>query len=216
MKKTLFAMMALALCGTAFADEVSTSDYNNGDNFNRYYYGTVVINVDETVAFKEFTNDVITTTKLNFVGDNTFSATDKFVFDSKATSIMGDSAAATHWESELLKATDTPVAITLASAPNTSGSIYFGSQGVTFMGASAGEKVTLGNTELTYVGYYVGYSGFMPEPQVGDNQVAVVRVSSGADKGIYLVGKATAVPEPATATLSLLALAGLAARRKRK
>lgn len=216
MKKTLFAVAALALCGTALALEYSTSDFIDGDIFYQYFDYETILNVDETVAFKNFTNDIISYTTLNFVGENTFSATEVFTIASKNISIMGDPTAATYWESELLKATDTPSIITLASAPNTSGDgITLGTD--TFMGASKNESLTLGNTELTYVGCYDGIAA--AKYAVGDNgnKVAVARVGYGADKGLYLVGKATApVPEPATATLSLLALAGLCARRRRK
>lgn len=208
-------MMAVALCGTAFA--LDTNDYNDGDDFYSYYSYTTTLNVNKTVAFSSFKNEKVTTTTLTFVGDNTFSATDYFGFDSSTTAIMGDSTAATHWESKLFTATDTAVIITLATAPNTGGLISLGS--ITFMGASKNGSVTLGNTELTYVGYLLPeWFGGMDalKASLQDNQVALVE-GSGADKGLYLVGKATpTTPEPATATLSLLALAGMASRRRRK
>ena len=71
---------------------------------------------------------------------------------------------------------------------------------------AGGDVTSLGGTALTYT---------------TDTLTATVddfgKYAIGIDgKGIYMDYVKATVPEPATATLSLLALAGLAARRKRK
>lgn len=75
------------------------------------------------------------------------------------------------------------------------------------------EGLTLGGTNITSVGWYDAYG-----------ILALVNGNAITDNGQYVIGfwngtvsvAAANVPEPATATLSLLALACLASRRKRK
>ena len=74
-------------------------------------------------------------------------------------------------------------------------------------GAEAGSTVSLDGTEVVYKGVVADLSA------LDMNQVGVV----WGGKDITLVGKVVkGVPEPATGSLSLLALAGLCARRRRK
>ena len=220
MKKTLFAMAALALCGTAFAATYDTKTLTSTQlsSFDTPPNEAVTLNVNETVTFGEMhVNTMSNAFALNFVGGNTFSITGRVNFGCFGSkSITGDSTAATSWESKLLQDAGDAVAITLIS--------YTGSRefdfvsNPTFMNASSWESITLGNTQLTYAGYW----GHMPDlasskAMLQDDQIALVHVEEGAEAGLYLVGKVAApVPEPATATLSLMALAGLASRRRRK
>lgn len=88
---------------------------------------------------------------------------------------------------------------------------------VTLLGQNlVGGELTLGGHKAEYMGYFTSLSDAQ-KSITGLNQLAVV--GSAEDGGLFLVGKmsrTSAAPEPATATLSLLALAALVARRKRK
>ena len=217
MRKTLFAVAALALCGTAVAATYNTNDPSlNLSRFATPMNEAVTLNVNKTVTFGEMNvNTFSSAFALNFVGSNTFSITGKAAFMCLGSkSITGDSTAATSWESKLLQDAGDAVAITLIS--------YTGSRDFnfvsnpTFMNASSWESITLGNTQLTYRGYWGGIDLASSKAMLQDDQIALVNVREGGEAGLYLVGKVAApVPEPATATLSLMALAGLCARRRR-
>lgn len=73
-----------------------------------------------------------------------------------------------------------------------------------------------GNTSLSSIyvdADYIGCLQFTPEMK-GD---AIIETNAAFDATVKkMLGAAPSVPEPTTATLSLLALAGLAARRRRK
>ena len=96
----------------------------------------------------------------------------------------------------------------------TAGQLVLGSLGpLVFFGAKAGSTVFLDGTEVVYKGAVDGLE------LLKQNEVGIV----WGGKDIKLVGKIGAepgptppVPEPATGSLSLLALAGLCARRRRK
>lgn len=87
--------------------------------------------------------------------------------------------------------------------------IYGGEYNLQFFGHDVGETVMLGHTRAVFAGV-VDY-----EWELEKNQIALLYTT----QNIYLVGKLAEdapVPEPTTGTLSLLALAGLCARRRRK
>ncbi|MCQ2364823.1 MAG: PEP-CTERM sorting domain-containing protein [Akkermansia sp.] len=222
MKKTLFAMAALALCGTAFAGEYYLSDYEGSGFFAFEPYGegeAVVVNVNHTVDVSYFDTQDASSVTLNFVGANTsFSAEELYM--PNLVSVMGDDAAKASWGETLLSSTGVGdcKSILLATAPDLW--LPFPGEGVdpTLEGKSVGDLITLGNAEVTYLGYFNSSS----EADVAienygawySDAVALV----GDSTKLYLYGLATtaATPEPATATLSLLALAGMVTRRRRK
>ena len=219
MKKTLFTMMAVALCGTAFADtfSITTSQLkaNNKTDFTYNVYGSgsdVTLIVDQSMTFDNFSSYDANSFSLKFEGEATaISIGAGIARVQKVVAVSGDSTAATYWAEQLLSATEEPAVITLVSGAST---VSFSSS--TFMGVSKNGTVTLGDTEMTYLGTYTSMTS-AKNAITDTNQVALVRGGSSGNYTIALVGKATApaTPEPATATLSLLALAGLASRRRR-
>lgn len=223
MKKTLFAMAALALCGTAFAREYYASDYDGKtftyDDFERE--SEVVFHVNHPANLEAFEVWHAESVTLNFVGANTF-LTSPYVdlqvpnLGTGTRAITGDEAAINHWVSELTSATGEFKSVTLVSSDGE----FYAPASVSFEGLTESGSITLGDATLTYMGFHkVANAGEAEALITGDNQIALVFISSGnwSPGSLVLVGKATpATPEPATATLSLLALAGLATRRRRK
>lgn len=226
MFKPLSIIVIHAFCSMAFAEIYSTSVLSGQDEYP-YYVGEfspmdtdVFLNVDKTVSFGAFDTTNVDSLLLNFVGRNSFYVElgECQLCSNVSKSITGDEAAVTFWESRFLSAAEVPtiIGLVLCIAPE----INISFDGVTFMGKHKGESVTLGGSVLEYVGYYSCLDAMDDAlAAVGDNQVAIAGVNSSmGDGGIFLVGKATPVtiPEPATAPLSLLALAGLSSRRRRK
>ena len=232
MKKTLFAMAALALCGTAVAGTYNVSGYEGSGfyAFEPYEYGeAVVLNVDQTVDVSTFDVAEVGSLTLNFNGASEILASALLNMDltsSAPLSITGDPDAHNYWVSALTSATGELKSVTLAS---TTGEFESFGYAPIFEGASVEDfgdepvSVTLGGTAVDYVGYFVipsSMSGLL-DSLIGDNEIALVSYGDQSDGSgqLALVGKITgspATPEPATATLSLMALAGLCARRRRK
>ena len=218
MKKTLFAVAALALCGTAVAGTYDVGNYE-GTTFNHdfpYAEGEdVVLNVNAPVTLANFSVYWASSLTLNFVGENILSSGGDLDFEAGQSSgflaITGDSDAKIHWATALTSADITSV--TLASGGT--GDFFTPQASVSFDGLTESGSITLGNATVYYVGYYEVTTADDAEPLItGDNQIVLVTITD--TKQLALVGKITpTAPEPATATLSLLALAGLCARRRR-
>ncbi len=221
MKKTLFAMAALALCGTAVAAEKSTSQLYPHELSQYVPTGDdLTLNVDTTVEFGEFC-PYVTSLTLNFLGTNTFSVADGEwnLTEVSLVSVMGDDAAKTSWGNTLLTSAHGEDFKTVTLVSTLEGSPVLTSQTATLVGGSAGEIITLGNAQVTYLGLFNAQSQAEMKLEMNGYGNAVALVDDGY--GFRLVGVATtwhpaATPEPATATLSLLALAGMASRRRRK
>lgn len=218
MKKTLFAVAALALCGTAVADEYFARNYVGGD-FDKYIYESgsdVVFNVDQTVTLNLFDAYDASSATLNFIGENTFSTSyvlDLGVDEGCGTlAITGDYDAKIHWGESLTSSAGGVKTLTLVSA----GEGFAPPDSASFEGLTESGSITLGDAALTYMGFHVVTTAAEAEALItGDNQIALVAIGGAGQ--LALVGKGAATtPEPATATLSLLALAGLCARRRRK
>ena len=222
MKKTLLTIATLALCGAAVAGTYDASDYTKFEAFNPYkVMEAVTLNVSQGVTYTNLTMDMTSSTTLTFTGTGIISVTSSFALctNEGSNAVTGEGSAVTYWESELLKATEAPAVVTLISSTATSFQSTVNSN-LTFMGASKNGSVTLGDTDLTYLGAFT-VSGLDEAKALitNDNEIAVayVKGSGATNRGLFLVGKATATtPEPATATLSLLALAGMVTRRRRK
>ncbi|MCQ2364827.1 MAG: hypothetical protein MJ051_04675 [Akkermansia sp.] len=220
MKKTLFAVAALALCGTAFAETKTydASDYV-GEDFGYGVYGEgsdIVFNVDQTVTLTSWQAYKAASATLSFVAENTLSVSNTLDMEvwqgSGSLAITGDSDAKIHWATALTSADITSV--TLASGGT--GAFYAPPSNTSFEGLTESGSITLGTATVDYMGYFSesDMAGAMSHI-TGDNQIALVAISG--TKQLALVGKISgaATPEPATATLSLMALAGLCARRRR-
>lgn len=234
MKKTLFAVAALALCGTAFGDtEIKTSDYAGqsiGTYDGRDYVvdDTAIITVDSSVPTGEASEGTRFKGKTTVVfdGANIWNTNAVVVFQG-GLNITSTATAAQNW----IEALTTTGQITLFGVDATSGYSF---QGPSFKvalleGVEKGGEITLTGTTDTLTATYVGYIYKSPAAvELNDGEIAFVNYcrweGTGADKRwvqeASLVGKGLTktplVPEPATATLSLLALAGLASRRRRK
>ena len=227
MKKTLFAMAALALCGTAVAETTSTSKLEAEGQLETYMpEGVITLNVDKTVEFLNFEVLFADSVTLNFVGENTFSATNNLGLEKgESLAITGDTDAKIYWGTQLTSSTGEFKSVTLASSNGHLSCDPFEAplfEGVKVMRYEDDPvSMTLGGTTVDYMGYFHAES--MEEAMsciTDDKQIALVAIdSSGGELSqLALVGKITgspATPEPATATLSLLALAGLATRRRR-
>ena len=207
-------MAALALCGTAVAEDVyiPTSDplevYNDGV--------TIHVNNPANPAYIMVSAEGAATFK--FYGENIISSTAGYLYsDGACFNITGDEAAINHWVSALTSPTGELKSVTLMNFTDLD--METGMDEIfTFDGHSSGDQITLGNASVEFIGSgYVETSEFyeMMNDVLSENQIALLR----QENGVIIAGKITgspAVPEPATATLSLLALAGLATRRKRK
>ena len=225
MKKTLFAMTALALCGTAVAATYNTSELESKGLLNGWYpgEGPITLNVDASVVFCDVEFDNASPVTFNFQGSNTISSTGYFSLWCPFV-INGDDAAKLHWKNELTSSTGEIKVVSLISGFDNTSDFWLSNDGMIFDGLGpSGGTVILGGTQLTYKGAH-GYSTLeqvMANPTYfGDNEVMVAKIGDQGGVGqLALIGKITgspATPEPATATLSLLALAGLASRRRRK
>lgn len=206
-------MAALALCGTAVAEDmyIPTSDpleiYNDGVTVhvnNPANPGYIMVSTEGAATFK-------------FYGENIISSTAGYLYsDGAGFNITGDEAAINHWVSALTSPTGELKSVTLMNF--TYLDVETGTDDdFTFDGHLGGETVTLGNVSVELLGsVYMQNGAFeLLSEAVGENQIAFVRT----DNSLALVGKITgspATPEPATATLSLMALAGMVTRRRRK
>ncbi|MDO5450699.1 MAG: PEP-CTERM sorting domain-containing protein [Akkermansia sp.] len=227
MKKTLFAMAALALMGgqafgVTYTTSMSSLISSQATSFTSDVYGKgadVIFSVDSDEKFNYiFDATESSSLTLSFVGEHVLSTKNFYPKSQGTVDITGNQAAVTHWETLLTASSDYAyiqlVTASFATCP-TDWPL------VTFMQTSANNNLTLGNSLVKYVGYtkVSSITGLQEYGSgLGDNEVALVGLNSSASRGLYIVGKATSspVPEPATATLSLLALAGLATRRRRK
>lgn len=223
MKKTLFAMLALALCGTAFGEaEFKVHEYDTELDSMSAASQPITVIVDDsktlTMVDLEWDHSFLT---LSFVGENTLNTEKLYTRGAGGYAVVGDSVAMTSWGEKLTSSTDIT---TIALANNATNHIYIPAAGTsfTFAGTEANQSITLGDTEMKYLGYssFASSSSEVFESfknTIGANEFAIVGLKEvGAYNGLYLVGKGgSSVPEPATATLSLLALAGLASRRRR-
>lgn len=225
MKKTLFAMLAFALCSTALGGEYYASDYKN-DYFGQSYdrdepgysaYEDILFIVNEHVNLDELDLYTVESVHFDFRGESSLSAncTDVGV---NPIVVTGDTDAKIYWRESLTSPEGNVKTLTLISGTTS----FIDAFGATFEELSQSGSLTLGDAKVEYLGYsIVADEEAAINLITGDNQVALVSIGGslqyeGTPGQLALVGKISLVPEPTTATLSLLALAGLAARRRRK
>ena len=206
MKHSLFlTMLAAALMGgQVFADPVVYSvdkDWSDGQNAAAFdTEATILVDAQKTLGGLDARSDFLT---LDYQGE--FVLTASGTIDTPDVGVLNITstvdAVKTKWEDTF--SVEGGGSITLCHA----GSIDDWYDTVQFFGTDANNTVKLGNTEVKFMGVVKAL------PALDMNQVVVV----WGEQDMLLVGKLEkSVPEPTTGTLSLLALAGLCARRRRK
>ena len=220
MKKTLIALMALAGVAAAETADLTFADFNTtlqeiaelnpteytltltvtGSDYNNYGSGFLVKFAENWGVF--------TQAGAYIAMDNT-NANDRAWVNP-----TGTSGTTFTWTS-----TDTTAASLLdswVSKTSTGGNAQPGVNGMTITLAvtEAGSVVTLGMTNGTTSVIETGYVVNLADVKLVDG------TGGGANEGLTSISGASityaSIPEPTTATLSLLALAGLAARRRRR
>lgn len=211
-------MAALALCGTAFGAEFSTSEYADkmfGEKIYMAEYevnGPTTITVDSSAPTGKSGGDqyFYGGTTVDFVGSDSWYTKNSVAFFGGVN--ITSSGAAQSWLDALIAGEQ----ITLFKNVTPGDGFNITSSGLRFNGVEKDGQVTLAGTELTFKGYKSNPNTL----SLGDNEIAIVRmVENNKTTGYTLAGgniTSATTPEPATATLSLLALAGLASRRRRK
>ena len=156
-----------------------------------------------------------TTIALNYSGNNVLQCSSGFTWNATAIffDIDADTTAQTAWCNTLLHSKKT-AAITLING----GALFQLSSATpidaSLFGMSAGSMLTIGGYSAQYTGFFASLAEAQ-QSFTGGNQLAVV--GSTEYGRLSLVGKLNlnSTPEPATATLSLLALTALCTRRRR-
>ena len=207
MKHTLFltTMLAAALLGgQVFAEPVVYSVYKHWSYGQKVDISgteaTVLVDAQKTLySFDAFYAQSLT---LDYQGDFVLTMTDRI--DTPYNGVLNITttkpSVATDWEEAF--SADGGGSITLCSA----GLILMIHGPVQFFGTDADNTVQLGNTEVKFMGKVAS------KDALAMNQVGIMWDHSD----ISLVGKVVkGVPEPTTGSLSLLALAGLCARRRK-
>ncbi len=241
MKKTLIALMAL--CGISLGEEFSlstaiatldstSSTITLSNQTGNSYYMTVILNAEAITAFVggESINKTIASLTLANTSAGLAVGTSSGVSEVKgATYAAGTALSAnnsSYWTngpmpktseiSEISDADYVAISFGITGSKNTMGTIVstYDSKGA-----------LLGCTpycELQYVSAAVGTSAVLTGAAIDTSYINQGFVYTGSyDQDTLLAAssaavKSLAVPEPTTATLSLLALAGLAVRRRRR
>ena len=236
MKKTLIALMALAGVASAaewiyetptIASGTHTLSWNNNKyNLNadlyNYLYGVFV--EGGTITFNlniDYTGETHTGTQglLHVGGKDTGLYIAADTTDNIYVSLKNEVADTYKYDTTLVSGTANAVTITLVGdATNKSASVSVAVAGVTVdkTGVLSWDAMDWNTAVDDYGRQCDKYSVNCLAPGWKDNSTATVTtLTSGSVTFVQGTGKAILVPEPATATLSLLALAGLCARRRR-
>ena len=208
MKHSLFlTMMAAALLGgQVFAESriFKVSDYENqGEMVLDAEESKVVVDTQKTLlGVSGFYPDILT---LDYQGDFVLTASE--YLDTPDRGVLNITttvpAVATTWEDAFSVEGGGSITLCAGSIDSTFGPVQF-------FGTAVDSTVQLGNSDVKFIGKVDALS------DLAMNQVGVVL----GETEITLVGKIgtepSPVPEPTTGSLSLLALAGLCARRRRR
>lgn len=218
MKKALFAMTILALMGShLYADDYKASDYT-GKTLSATGADTLTVDTASLVSTVQHKGASLT---LVYEGDHILNVKDDVLLNvasgGTTRNITTTASAAQNWIDTLTAADAAQV--TLISAGNMITVQNTNPYAILLEGAAVGDTITLTGTTDTLTAVYGGYKGFSSSPLTGlEDGKLYIKLTDGLTK-LTLVGKGLTksplAPEPATATLSLLALAGLAARRRR-
>lgn len=219
MKGMLFTMTALALMGgQVFADNTAykVSDYKGAD---LTVSGTsVTVSVDDISPIKSC-NFNVRTLELLYDGSSCLNVTGWATLGKQGTTeirnITATASVAQSWIDALTAADSAQVTIISAQAITIA---PFSPDAVQLQGTKGGNSITLTGTTETLTAKFVGYrtnSLTLQDGEIGLLLPIGYETLALVGKGLIATPLVT-TPEPATATLSLLALAGLASRRRRR
>lgn len=221
MIKSVFTVLATAafVGSSAFSAVLNTSGCLGGEEMT---YSTDLLTVNITSSpllgfiHGQGKGGGDTTIALNYSDANVLQCSEGFTWNAQGIhfAINADAAAQNAWCYELLHSKKT-AAVTLINGGAQFSLTAASPIDATLLGQGAGGMLTLGG------GYTAQFTGFFTslaaaqQSFTGGNQLAVV--GSAEDGRLSLVGKLNraTTPEPATATLSLLALTALCTRRRR-
>lgn len=213
MKKTLFlSLLAAALMGVqAFAAEYKITDYE-GSDLTLNAGDTLIIDTGYAYLDSLTTNGSCT---LSFVCGSYFDMPSADLSDSAIDITITPNVATTWLDSFNDEERGEGGSVYVL---HTESSITLTNTTFTFEGAGVGGTFTLTCETGIVGGTFVGRVNKVED--LKDGQVGWIYEEIRGDEGtVLLAGRnlsAPTTPEPATATLSLLALAGLASRRRRK
>ena len=243
MKKTLIALMAVASCamGVTLKDAIGSLDSTttaltfNAETSSSYYM-TVVLNGATLTKFESNTviNDTLASLTLNTTNAGLAVGTSMSNSKVKGSGYVAGTnlgnGNGTYWTNDSMEKTSAIEGIAEAEYV----AITFGVVGTkekmdAIISTFNADGVLLGSSsyvELQYVANKVGANAVLTGAAIDTTYISNGYVFAGAyDQATLLaankaaitalVPSTPAVPEPTTATLSLLALAGLAARRRR-
>lgn len=202
MKKTLFAMLTLALCGSAFAENYKVSDFSNVDTQQTISNAVITVDTSDTCMMSKMVT--LNAPTIIFDKQNVWNA-DWTVggsrFSLNSPNITATAETKEDWIQKLTSPDAQPITLFSGSFSSSKVILLFGTE------RNASFELTDGLT-VKNLGLITDVSTMV------DGDIAILK--SGTTFSLVGKGLSKPVPEPATATLSLLALAGLASRRKRK
>ena len=206
MKRTLMItiLAAALLGGQIFAAESRTynlSEYSNGSKILHHEFpGTIVVNAQIEMKMISYSGSLT----LEYRDDFFLNASEYLDFLSMTScNITASEETASHWEA--LFSNSQNATIKLAHAED---EIMLSEEAqYLFFGQNKGDKVKLGNAEVVFKGVVPDLSHLQA------NEVGLL-ISSNDLKLAGVINQS--VPEPTTGFLSLLALAGLCSRRRKK
>lgn len=222
MFKTLFLLPVMAVCASATDLEKAVINLNgcmDGDEITLTAHSVIInVNSSPVLGYLQGSTDKATNMTLNFSGNNTLKCAESFAWSAPALhfTITADTATQDAWAQELISSRKGGSATLIATGGAFSLTAADGIDAVLLGQGTVGGSITLGSYTAQYMGFFTS-SAEAQKSITAAGQVALV--GSSEDGSLSLVGQLSrrtpAVPEPATATLSLLALAALAARRIR-
>lgn len=222
MFKNLFLLPVVAVCASATDLDkaiINLDGCMDGDEITLTAHAvTININSSPVLGYIHGAPDKATNMTLNFSDNNTLKCAESFAWTSPSLhfTITADSATQDAWAQELISSHKGGCATLIATGGAFSLTAPDGIDAVLLGQGTVGGSVTLGSHTAQYMGFFTSSAEAQKSITAAD-QIALV--GSSEDGSLALVGRLSrltpTVPEPATATLSLLALAALAARRKR-
>ncbi len=220
MKKTLITLAALAMASVASAADLTTVPIKGAD-WDNSYAG------DYTFTFKIFNSDDVATTGtiLAYYANGATGADSRITYALSKQEVV-DAPGTYTYTLQVGRTGDGDSALTFVNGGTYTGlvanevyTLVNNISGVTQVAKLTDSKGSLidNSTGDDWTDGRLKYNGaIMPKDNISTGSMATVYFNENFSESRVITPDTPAVPEPATATLSLLALAGLAARRRRK